>query len=88
MKPSTVTKLVRIGNSRGVRIPKALIEQLGLEGALSLNVTPDGLVIRPVKHPRDGWAEQFRAMVAAGDDLLIDGNSWPAPEFDETEWEW
>ncbi len=88
MKPTTVTKLVQIGNSRGVRIPKAVIEQLGLEGALSLSVTPDGLVIRPVRHPREGWAEQARAMVAAGDDILPEGNEWPATEWDETEWEW
>ena len=75
MKPSTKTKLVRIGNSRGVRIPKSVIEQLGLEGDLTLDLRPDGLLIRPVSSARAGWAERFRAMAAKGDDRLLDADA-------------
>lgn len=87
MKPSTKTKLVRIGNSRGVRIPKSMIEQLGLEGDLTLDLRPDGLLIRPVPSARAGWAEQFQAMAARGDDRLLDADT-ACSTWDEGEWTW
>ena len=51
------TNLIRIGNSQGVRLPKAVIEQAGLTKDLELEVTDGGVVIRPAKRPRQGWAE-------------------------------
>lgn len=80
------TRLVRIGNSRGVRIPKPLLEQAGLGEDIEIAVERNQLVIRSSRHPREGWDEQFRAMAAAGDDKLLDA---PTPtKFDEIEWEW
>ena len=59
-KPVTTAEIVRIGNSKGVRIPKALREQVGLEGKVALSVERGALVIRPAKkRPREGWAEQY-----------------------------
>ena len=56
----TTAEIVRIGNSKGVRIPKALREQVGLEGKVTLSVERGALVIRPkVRKPREGWAEQY-----------------------------
>ncbi len=59
----TVAEIVRIGNSKGVRIPKALREQVGLEGKVTLSVEAGALVIRPgrkrKRKPREGWAEQY-----------------------------
>ena len=53
-----MTELIQIGNSKGVRIPKALIEQAGLENTeLELKVTKQGLLIKPIKQPRQGWKE-------------------------------
>ena len=86
MKPSTKTKLIRIGNSRGVRIPKSMIEQLGLEGDLTLDLRPDGLLIRPVSSARAGWAEQFQAMASRGDDRLLDAVA-PDTTCDKEQWE-
>lgn len=80
------TKLVRIGNSRGVRIPKPLLEQAGLEDAVRLRVVEGGIVIEPEGAPREGWAEAAAEAHEAGDDGLLDG---PLPtHFDEDEWEW
>jgi antitoxin MazE len=57
-----MAELIRIGNSKGVRIPKALIEQAGLEGGeLELKVVRGGLLIRPLKRPRQGWREAVDA---------------------------
>ncbi len=78
--------LIRIGNSRGVRIPKPLIEEIGLGGGVEMSVEGSALVLRPASHPRAGWAEDMKRMHEAGDDVLLD--EFVPTEFDETEWEW
>ncbi|MFO0811326.1 MAG: AbrB/MazE/SpoVT family DNA-binding domain-containing protein [Gemmataceae bacterium] len=82
------SRVVRIGNSRGVRIPKPLLDQTGLSGVVEITAENGSLVIRPTKTPRAGWDAAFRAMAARGDDALLDA---PAPSlsgWDEDEWEW
>ena len=49
------TKLVRIGNSRGIRLPRVVVEQAGLEGELELEVRRKQLIVRPTARPREGW---------------------------------
>ncbi len=78
--------LVRIGNSRGVRIPKLWLEQLDLSGEVEMRVEADQLVIRSARRPRQGWEEQFRAMHQRGDNRPVEG--FPASTWDEEEWEW
>jgi antitoxin MazE len=79
-------RLVAIGNSRGVRIPKALLEQTGLQGEVEMEVHGSQIVIRSACRVREGWAEAFARMAAAGDDALLDA---PLPtEWDQSEWEW
>ena len=80
------THIVRIGNSRGIRIPKACLDQLGLDGEVELAVQPDRLVIRPARKARGGWEGQFRARAERGDDKLLDEPT--ATKWDEAEWEW
>jgi antitoxin MazE len=63
--------LVRIGNSRGIRIPKPIIEQCGFRDRVSFEVEGDRLIIGPAAVPRSGWAEAFALMAAAGDDRLL-----------------
>jgi antitoxin MazE len=78
--------IVRIGNSRGLRIPKALLEQAGIGDAVDLTVEDGRLVVSPLRHPREGWDEEAARMAALGDDELLDPET-PTP-FDEDEWEW
>jgi antitoxin MazE len=79
--------LVRIGNSRGVRIPKPIIEQCGFGDRVSFEISGDRLIIGPAEAPRAGWAEAFAAMAAAGDDaeLLPDGLGEPSAD---APWQW
>jgi antitoxin MazE len=80
--------LVQIGNSRGIRIPKALIKQAGLEDReLELKVLGEALLVTPVKATRQGWKEAFQAMRTAGDDELLLADE-VRNEFDEAEWQW
>lgn len=79
-------RVVRIGNSRGIRIPKVWLEQLKIGEEVELSVQKGGLTIRPARRPREGWAEAFRQMAAHGDDRLLDQ---PTPtKWQVEEWEW
>jgi len=80
-------ELVRIGNSRGIRIPKALLEQCGLEESVNVRVDRGRLVIEPSRSVRAGWNEAFQsAGDASDDDLLLEPAAPNA--FDREEWTW
>jgi antitoxin MazE len=81
------TRVVKIGNSRGIRIPRLLIDQLGLGEEVELAVQEHQLVVRPLQGPRYGWEEQFRLMAERGDDRLLDEGA-STSRWDEEEWEW
>ncbi len=71
--PTMRTRLVRIGNSRGVRIPKALIEAAGLNASLRMRVVDAGLLLERLDDdPRAGWAEAARELMERGDAGLLD----------------
>jgi antitoxin MazE len=82
------TKLVKIGNSQGIRLPKTLLEQSGIIGEVGIEVQLDGIMIRPIAPPpvRSGWDHAFAEMAAQGDDRLLDAPT--ATEWEQTEWEW
>jgi len=80
-------KLVRIGNSRGIRIPKAVLEQCGLQEAADLRVEKDRLVIAREHRPRQGWDEAFiAARPSSNDELLLE--ALPSSVFDREDWRW
>lgn len=82
----TTTRIVQIGNSRGIRIPKALLELADLSDEVELHAEPGRLVVRATRRPREGWEAAAQEMRAADDDLLLDP---PRPTaFDDEEWEW
>ena len=80
------TQLVKIGNSRGIRIPKTLIDQVKLGNEVEIVVQRGHLVIRPVSRPRSGWDEQFRAMAEHSDDQLLDKPV--ATKWERSDWVW
>jgi antitoxin MazE len=82
------TNIVRIGNSQGIRIPKPLLEQTGLQGEVEITAEDGSLVIRPARKPREGWAAAFQEMARHGDDALIDDPAPSLSAWDEDEWEW
>ena len=79
-------RLVQIGNSRGIRLPKPLIEEVGLSDEVELRVREGAIVILSARAPREGWAEAARSLHERGEGGLLDP---PSPtRFDEEDWEW
>jgi len=83
---TTKARIVRIGNSRGIRIPKTLLAEAELADEVELHAEPGRLVVEAVRHTRPGWAAAAKRMRARGEDRSLDG---PTPtRFDQEEWEW
>lgn len=79
-------RIIRIGNSRGIRVPKVLLDQARLPDEVELRAEPGRLVVEAVRRPRAGWAEAAKAMRERGDDVLLDEPA--ATRFDQHEWQW
>jgi len=79
-------QIIKIGNSRGIRIPKPLLEESNLEGEVDLEVIDEGLLIKSTNPPRHGWEAAFQSLAENDDDDLImdDGGS----QFDMENWRW
>jgi antitoxin MazE len=80
--------VVRIGNSRGIRIPKSVLEQCQLHGDVDLIVQQGQLVVRSAAKARAGWDQAFEHMHRAGDDTPIDRDSAATSKWDRKEWTW
>jgi antitoxin MazE len=80
------SRIVQIGNSRGIRLPKVLLEEAQLADEVELEAEPGRIVIRKGNRPRAGWAAAARRMRQRGEDQLLDPTT--ATRFDEEEWKW
>jgi antitoxin MazE len=78
--------IVRIGNSRGIRLPKTLLQEAQLEDEVELQAEPGRILISNTAKPRAGWGEAARRMQELDKDRLLDP---PTPtRFDKEEWKW
>ena len=82
----TKTRIVQIGNSRGIRVPKVLLEHAQLPDEVELEAENGRLIVRAARGRRAGWADAAKAMHARGDDQPVDAST--ATQFDEKEWQW
>ena len=82
------TRIVKIGNSQGVRIPKLLLERSNLAEEVELEAQDHQIIIRSAKQPRQDWESAFRVMAERGDDQLLDKNLLAHTRWDEDEWQW
>lgn len=80
-------ELVRIGNSQGIRIPKPLVEELGLSQGIDMSIEGSALVLRRSVHPRAGWEAAMAELNESGDDFPLLDESL-ANDFDESDWQW
>ena len=84
-----MTTLIRIGNSQGIRIPKAIIEQAQLKDKkLVFKINDHRLLIQPVQKPRQGWKEKFNKILKTKRAETISREWLDAPLTDNEDWEW
>ncbi len=82
------TRIVKIGNSLGVRIPKLLLEQSRLAEDVEIEAFDRQIIISPARQPRDGWDTAFQTMAQNGDDKLLDADAQNLNSWDSAEWHW
>jgi antitoxin MazE len=79
-------RIVRIGNSKGVRIPKPLIAEAALSDEVEIRARHGAIIISPTARPREGWAEAARRARKCDEDRLLDAPT--KTRFDDEEWKW
>ena len=76
-------KIIAIGTSKGIRLPKHLIQKYGFESIIEIDETDSGILLKPAKHSREGWAKQFAKYI--NENELI---GFPDSDWDKDNWEW
>lgn len=76
------TKVIRIGNSKGLRLSKTILEKYEIGDTVNLKLEEDYIIIEPIRKPRENWDSAFKEMHKYGhDEILI-------PEMFDEEMEW
>ena len=63
--------IIKIGNSKGVRIPASLLKEYAFEEEVILELLEDGILVKPARKPRQGWTQAFKRMHSNKDDVLL-----------------
>lgn len=83
------TKVIKIGNSKGVRIPRNILEQSGLKNEVEIEVKDKNIILKPTIRAREDWDIAFQKMAKNNDDILFDKESLgDLTSWDKEEWEW
>jgi len=77
------TKIVRIGNSKGLRLSKTILEKYDIKDKVELVLKSDQILLKPISNPREGWTEQLAEMHEQGDDNLMIDDVFGEEEFEE-----
>ena len=83
------TKVIKIGNSKGVRIPRHMLEQSGLKSEVEIEVKDKTIILKPTSKIREDWDNAFQKMSENNDDILLDQDYLEnSTSWDNEEWEW
>ncbi len=89
LKTQMIRVIRKIGNSQGILLPRAILQQAGIENTVDIEVTDGALILRAVKkHPRDGWEAAFDKAINAGEQPENDLFNGVKNQFDDTDWTW
>jgi antitoxin MazE len=83
-----IIDVIKIGNSKGIRLSKTIIEQYNIGEQVEVILKDDEIVLRPKTKVREGWADAIRLASGINDDVILEEFSQIANKFDEEEWEW
>lgn len=65
------TAIIKIGNSKGLRLSKTILEKYNIQNKVQLIFEDDHIILRPIDEPRKGWEKAFLKMSLEGDDQLL-----------------
>lgn len=83
------TKVIKIGNSKGIRIPRHILEQSGLKNEVEIEVKNKSIILKPTIKDRENWDIAFQEMSKNNDDILLEKESLEnLTSWDKEEWEW
>lgn len=75
--------IIKIGNSKGLRLSKTVLEKYQIEDKVELVMEDDVLIIKPIKKTRAGWNKAFEEMHLAKDDDLLINDVFDDEDFEE-----
>lgn len=75
--------VVKIGNSKGIRLSKTLIEKYNIKDTVEMVLEEGHILIKPKAEPRKGWEKAFEKMHKNGDDQLLVSDVFENETFDE-----
>jgi antitoxin MazE len=75
--------IVRIGNSKGIRLSKIILEKYEIKDSVEVIMEDDYIVLKPINQPRKGWDEAFKKMHESGDDKLLMDDTFDDENLDE-----
>ena len=82
------TKIIKIGNSKGVIIPSHLLKKIGSQSKIEIEEKEGGLFLKPAKKPREGWDKAFSDAIKKGQEPEEDYFEGMSNDFDQEEWTW
>ena len=62
---------MQVGNSKGIRIPKTILEEYGIEDEVEVDLNEEGISIKPLNKPRENWEESLKHLHDSGEDNLL-----------------
>ncbi len=80
-----IAKVIKIGNSKGIRIPNQILKDMNIENQVELIISDskDEIILKPIHRVREGWSESFKKMRSESADKLVIDDS-----LDLKDWEW
>ena len=76
-------RVINIGNSKGIRLSKAILEQYNISDAIELILEKGRIILKPKSIPRKGWEKSFKQMHENGDDKLLIDDAFEDEIFEE-----
>lgn len=77
------TSIIQIGNSRGLRLSKTILEKYNIKDKVELILEEGQIILRPIESPRENWEEKFKKMADHGDDQLLMKDVFEDENFEE-----
>jgi len=77
--------LIKIGNSKGIRIPSYIIKECNIKDKIELEIAENTITIRAVENPRADWESGFQKMHKNKDDKLVIDEEI---DINAGDWEW